>query len=141
MATEYIKGMPVPPRIQTLPEAGEYLNRLYSALSRWSFHIPTDITAGTYEPVITAGTTAQYWRGDKSWQTLNQAAVAGLTTGDSPSFVKATLTQAVGTAPLTITSTTVCTNLNADLWDGYQFADYLNQAVKTTSRSEERRVG
>ena len=133
MATEYIKGMPVPPRIQTLPEAGEYLNRLYSALSRWSFHIPTDITAGTYEPAITAGTTAQYWRGDKSWQTLNQAAVAGLTTADSPSFVKTTLTQAVGTSPLTITSTTVCNNLNADLWDGYQFADYLNQAVKTTS--------
>jgi hypothetical protein len=40
---------------------------------------------------------------------------------------------AIGTAPLVITSTTVCTNLNADLWDGYQFADYLNQAVKTTS--------
>lgn len=38
-----------------------------------------------------------------------------------------------GTAPLTIASTTVCTNLNADLWDGYEFADYLNQAVKTTS--------
>ncbi|WP_408098951.1 tail fiber domain-containing protein [Peredibacter sp. HCB2-198] len=27
------------------------------------------------EPTITAGTTAQYWRGDKSWQTLNTAAV------------------------------------------------------------------
>ncbi|WP_395734087.1 hypothetical protein [Prosthecobacter sp.] len=31
--------------------------------------------AGTYEPIITAGTTAQYWRGDKSWQTLNASAV------------------------------------------------------------------
>jgi hypothetical protein len=29
------------------------------------------------EPTITAGTTAQYWRGDKSWQTLNVAAVSG----------------------------------------------------------------
>lgn len=38
------------------------------------------------EPTITAGTTAQYWRGDKSFQTLNQAAVAGLTTADSPVF-------------------------------------------------------
>ena len=28
------------------------------------------------EPGITAGTTSQYWRGDKSWQTLNTAAVA-----------------------------------------------------------------
>ena len=27
------------------------------------------------EPTITAGTTTQYWRGDKSWQTLNKAAV------------------------------------------------------------------
>jgi hypothetical protein len=27
------------------------------------------------EPTITAGTTAQYWRGDKSWQTLNSTAV------------------------------------------------------------------
>lgn len=40
---------------------------------------------------------------------------------------------AIGTAPLVITSTTLVSNLNADLWDGYQFADYLNQAVKTTS--------
>lgn len=31
------------------------------------------------EPTINAGTTAQYWRGDKSWQTLNSAAVPELT--------------------------------------------------------------
>lgn len=29
----------------------------------------------TVEPTITAGTTAQYWRGDKSWQTLDKTAV------------------------------------------------------------------
>lgn len=40
---------------------------------------------------------------------------------------------ATGTAPYACTSTTVNPNLNADLWDGYQFSDYLNQAVKTTS--------
>ncbi len=28
------------------------------------------------EPTITAGTTAQYWRGDKTWQTLDTSAVA-----------------------------------------------------------------
>ena len=27
------------------------------------------------EPTITAGTTSQYWRGDKSWQTLDKTAV------------------------------------------------------------------
>ncbi len=31
------------------------------------------------EPPIAAGTTADYWRGDKSWQTLNTAAVPELT--------------------------------------------------------------
>lgn len=36
------------------------------------------------EPTITAGTTAQYWRGDKSWQTLNKAAV-GLSNVDNTS--------------------------------------------------------
>jgi hypothetical protein len=49
--------------------------------------IPT--TLGGYgitdaEGTITAGTTAQYWRGDKSWQTLNKGAV-GLTNVDNTS--------------------------------------------------------
>ena len=44
-----------------------------------------------------------------------------------------TSTLATGTAPLTIASTTLVTNLNADLWDGYQFADYLNQDVKSSA--------
>jgi|GEM_PF-2503890 hypothetical protein len=30
------------------------------------------------EPAITAGTSLQYWRGDKTWQTLNSAAVGSL---------------------------------------------------------------
>jgi len=30
-------------------------------------------------------------------------------------------------------TTTLVPNLNADLWDGYNFSDYLDQAVKTTS--------
>lgn len=39
----------------------------------------TNIAAalGGKEPTISSGTTAQYWRGDKSWQTLN-ASAAGL---------------------------------------------------------------
>lgn len=45
-------------------------------------HPQSDITNLTTdlagkEPTITAGTTAQYWRGDKSWQTLDVAAVSG----------------------------------------------------------------
>ena len=39
---------------------------------------------------------------------------------------------ATGTAPFTVASTTLVSNLNSDLWDGYQFSDYLNQSVRTT---------
>lgn len=41
---------------------------------------------GTKEPAITAGTSAQYIKGDKSLGTLNQAAVAGLLITDGPTF-------------------------------------------------------
>lgn len=56
-----------------------------------------------------------------------------LQTTAGPSFDHVHLTVATGTAPLVVASTTVNTNLNADLWDGYQFADYLDQAVKQAS--------
>lgn len=42
--------------------------------------------ANTYEPIITSGTTAQYWRGDKSWRDFNtdaRAAISLTTTGTS----------------------------------------------------------
>jgi hypothetical protein len=61
------------------------------------------------------------------------ANMQSVSTSATPSFARLTLTQGTGTAPMTISSTTVVTNLNADLWDGYQFADYLDQAVKQAS--------
>lgn len=50
---------------------------------------------GNYEPKITAGTVSQYWRGDKTWQTLDKAAV-GLGNIDNTSDLNkpiSTLTQ------------------------------------------------
>lgn len=41
-----------------------------------------------------------------------------------PSFARVTLTQATGTAPFTITSTTKVQNLNSDLLDGYHESDF-----------------
>lgn len=40
---------------------------------------------------------------------------------------------ATGTTPFIVASTTLVANLNADLWDGYQFADYFNQVLTTTA--------
>jgi hypothetical protein len=65
------------------------IRSLFSAASPLSYNSSTgqfSAAAGVYEPAITAGTSTQYWKGDKTWGTLNQAAVAGLTTGDTPQF-------------------------------------------------------
>jgi hypothetical protein len=49
------------------------------------------------EPTITAGTTADYWRGDKSWQTLNKAAV-GLANVDNTTDAAKPVSTATQTA-------------------------------------------
>lgn len=41
-----------------------------------------------------------------------------------------TATAATGTAPLSVTSTTVCTNLNADLLDGKHASEFVTGATK-----------
>jgi hypothetical protein len=50
---------------------GTYSNPAWLTALAWSklTGVPS------YEPAISAGVTSQYWRGDKSWQTLNAAAV------------------------------------------------------------------
>lgn len=45
-------------------------------LAAYGDHLHT----GVYEPVISAGTIAQYWRGDKTWQTLTIPSIVGLIT-------------------------------------------------------------
>ena len=75
---------------------------------------------------------------DDHAQYLRTDGVRGLTGNWDAGSFKITAQQfesdiATGTAPFVVASTTLVTNLNADLWDGYQFADYFNQAVKTTS--------
>lgn len=49
------------------------------------------------EGTVTAGTTAQYWRGDKSWQTLNKAAV-GLGNVDNTSDANKPISSATQSA-------------------------------------------
>ncbi|MBA7641396.1 hypothetical protein ES703_49073 [subsurface metagenome] len=44
--------------------------------------------------------------------------------------------QATGVSPFIVASTTKVANLNADLWDGYEFASYINQAIKTSSKPQ-----
>ena len=58
----------------------------------------TKAYADTKEPAIAAGTTAQYWRGDKTWQTL---------TAGAPTVVSSSTTGTLGTVPVTYTGSAV----------------------------------
>jgi hypothetical protein len=66
---------------------------------------------------------------EPSWATLNQAAVAGLTTADGPSLDHLHLTIAAGTAPLVVASDTEVANLNAHLLQGYHANAFLLTAT------------
>ena len=57
----------------------------------------TDAALALKENSITAGTTAQYWRGDKTWQTLDKIAV-GLGNVDNTSDVNKPISSATQTA-------------------------------------------
>ena len=54
------------------------------------------------EPTISAGTTAQYWRGDKTWQTLNKSSVGLGNVDNTSDSTKAVLSAAKLTTARTI---------------------------------------
>ncbi len=79
---------------------------------------------GAKENSITAGTTSQYWRGDKSWQTLDKSAV-GLgnvdnTSDSTKNSATATLTNKRITPRVTSTGSSATPTPNADTDDQYQ---------------------
>lgn len=83
--------------------AQEFSNKTMSGASNTFSAIPqsavTNLTtdlAGK-EPTIASGTSAQYWRGDKSWQTLDKAAV-GLGNVDNTSDANKPVSTATQTA-------------------------------------------
>ena len=69
-----------------------------------------------YEPTITAGTSAQYWRGDKSWQTLNKTAV-GLSNVDNTSDANKPVSTAQQTA-LDGKEPTITAGTTSQYWRG-----------------------
>ena len=77
--------------------------------------VDAEITAvnAAKENNITGTSAAQYYRGDKTFQDLNQAAIVGLKTTDSPSFNQITSTVAPGTPPFVVASTDKVPNLYA----------------------------
>lgn len=70
-------------------------------------HATSDVTGldaalSGKEPAISEGTTAQYWRGDKTWQTLNKSAVGLGNVDNTSDSTKAVLSAAKLTTARTI---------------------------------------
>lgn len=90
----------------------EYLDGVTSA-------IQTQINGK--EPTIAAGTTSQYWRGDKTWQTLDKSAV-GLGNVDNTSDANKPISTATQTAlDLKADKSALDGYLSKTLQDGYIF--------------------
>jgi hypothetical protein len=78
-ATQTYVNTAVSNLVDAAPGTLDTLNELAAALGddpNFATTVATSI--GTKEPTITAGTTSQYWRGDKTWQTLPIYTLSGL---------------------------------------------------------------
>ena len=112
-------------------------------------HATSDVTGldaalSGKQPTISAGTTAQYWRGDKTWQTLNKSAV-GLgnvdnttdankpvsTAAQAALDLKANLASPTLTGVPTAPTAAVGTNTTQIATTEYVFAERTNTATLT----------
>ncbi|MDE2233676.1 MAG: hypothetical protein KGJ90_06265 [Patescibacteria group bacterium] len=75
----------------------------------------SSLVAG-FEPAILPGTTSQYWRGDKTWQTLDKTAV-GLANVDNTSDLNKPISTATQTA-LNAKEPTIVAGTTAQYWRG-----------------------
>lgn len=78
------------------------------------------------EPTIAAGTTSQYWRGDKSWQTLNKAAVGLGSVVNADTTTTANITDSTNKRFLTDAQLTVVGNTS-----GTNTGDETQATIKT----------
>lgn len=100
----------------------------------------TALTSGlaTKENTITAGTTAQYWRGDKTWQTLNSASV-GLGNVNNTSDLSKPISTATQTAldlKANLASPTFTDNLTLPNNTRINGIEHFYQSTKPTVRRD-----
>jgi hypothetical protein len=88
-ATQTYVNTQVTNLVASAPATLNTLNELALALgSDANFSTTITTLIGTKEPTITAGTNLQYWRGDKTWQTLPIYTLSGL--GGEPTITAGT---------------------------------------------------
>lgn len=113
------------------PSSGDFLKYNGTLWVSESIDLGTD-TNGNYVAGVTAGTGVTVTGSGSEGATPTVAIGQDVGTTSSPSFNRVSSTVATGTSPLTVASTTVVTNLNADLLDGLHGATYANQFTYCT---------
>lgn len=108
--------------VQLLP------SNLYMELNSTGLRFPDGTTQTTKaEPIITAGTSSQYFRGDKTWQTLNKSAV-GLSNVDNTSDANKPISTATQTA-LNAKENTITAGTTSQYWRGDKSWQTLNKSA------------
>ncbi len=94
-----------------------------------SFNGSANITVvdATKEPLISTGTTGQYWRGDKSWQTLDKTAV-GLSNVDNTSDLGKPVSTATAAA-LALKEDSIAAGTTAQYYRGDKSWQTLNKTA------------
>ena len=117
--TEFVKGE-ITSLVDAAPSTLDTLNELAAALNDDANFATTVTTAlSGKEPTITSGTTSQYWRGDKSWQTLDKSSV-GLGNVENT-----TLSTWSGSSNLTTLGT-----ISTGIWQGTAIGDsYIDSSI------------
>jgi hypothetical protein len=75
------------------------------------------------EPAISIGANNQFWRGDKTFQQIQQSDIFGLMATDSPAFNSVIFTQPQGQPPFVVNSNTLVSDLNAEYLNGASLTD------------------
>jgi len=107
------------------PVSGEFLKYNGTLWIADDVDLGTD-TTGDYVASMTGGTGVTVTGGTGEGSTPSVAIGQSVATSADPSFNTITSTVASGTAPLTVASNTVVTNLNSDLLDGQSGSYYLD---------------
>ena len=117
-ATQSYVGTQIANLVASAPATLDTLNELSVALGNDpNFATSVATSIGTKEPVITAGTTTQYWRGDKTWQTLPIYTLSGL--GGQPQLNGTGFVKASGTTISYDNSTYLTTSVASSTYVPY----------------------
>ena len=114
--------------------SGQIMNSQAQALlNRTAVGNATTSLTAALEPTIAPGTTSQYWRGDKTWQTLNKASV-GLANVDNTSDVNkpvSTATSAAISSAVATKEPTITAGTTLQYWRGDKTWQSLTTDVKS----------